>query len=260
MDYLSEDDMISLMSKMTVKTLLRFIRTSQFHKGLFKHTFIDLCKSLSDDELAWIRSHGDELAKTITRHELLNRHPQLVPLTYETIRIAIELYKENEGECIRRYGPIEDWDVSNVINMECMFYGANAFNQTIGDWDISNVTNMDCMFCGAFAFDQPIGDWNVSKVTDMYCMFNRATAFNQPIGDWNVSKVTNMKQMFNGATAFNQPIGYWDVSHVTDMNSMFSYAEDFNQPIDYWNVSNMTNMNYMFNNCLISEENKPTFQ
>jgi len=67
---LSEDDIISLMSKMTIKTFLQFIRTSQFYKGLFKHAFIDLCKFLSDDELAWIRSHGYKFAKRIARKEL----------------------------------------------------------------------------------------------------------------------------------------------------------------------------------------------
>jgi len=285
MDYLSEDDILSLMSKMTVKTLLRFIRTSQFHKSLFEHAFIDLCKSLTDDELAWIRSHGDELMKTIATKELLDRHPKLIPLTDETIRIAIELYKENLEECIRLYGPIElwdvyevtnmsqlfqfmdtfnqpinNWDVSKVTNMKSMFCGALTFNQPIGDWDVSNVTNMNYMFNCANAFNQPIGDWDVSNVTGMYGMFYRASDFNQPICDWNVSKVTNMSDMFHRTNAFNQPIGDWNVSKVTNMYDMFNHATAFNQPIGDWNVSNVTNMWYMFDHCLISEENKPTFQ
>jgi len=235
MDYLSEDDILSLMSKMTIKTLLRFIRTSQFHKSLFRHTFMDLCKSLSDDELVWIRSHGDEFVKTITREGLLDRYPQLNPLTDETIRIAIKLYKDNLEECIRQYGPIELWDVSNVTDMSELFEFMWTFNQPIGDWDISKVTHMKGMFWGATAFNQPIGDWDVSKVTDMYGMFSEANAFNQPIGYWDVSNVTNMQEMFDGATAFNQPIGKWDVSNVTDMT-------------------------WMFDDCLISEENKPTSQ
>jgi len=285
MEYLSEDDILSLMSKMTLKTLRRFIRTSQFHKSLFEHAFIDLCKSLSDDELAWIRSHGDELAKTIARQELLNRYSRLVPLTDETIRVAITLYKENLEECIRLYGlielwdvsnvtnmselftfmdtfnqPINNWDVSNVINMEWMFNDATTFNQPIGNWDVSKVTYMHRMFCCTTAFNQPTGDWDVSNVTNMNYMFNCANAFNQPIGDWDVLNVTNMTGMFSRATTFNQPIGNWDVSKVTNMMSMFYDATAFNQLIGYWNVSKVTDMRWMFNHCLISEENKPIFQ
>jgi len=72
--------------------------------------------------------------------------------------------------------------------------------------------------------------------------------------------VTKMNGMFNLATAFNQQIGNWDVSNVTDMDYMFDEAIAFNQPIGDWDVSNVTCMFHMFNYCLISEENKPTFQ
>ena len=35
-------------------------------------------------------------------------------------------------------GDISKWDVSNVNNMENMFYGS-VFNQDISNWDVSNV-------------------------------------------------------------------------------------------------------------------------
>jgi len=243
MDELSEDDIISIMSKMNMKVLLQFIRTSQFHKNLFKYGFIDKCKYLSDDELAWIRSHGDELVKTIARQELLNRYPQLVLLTDETIRVAIKLYKENSkeciqqygkyiqqyGKCIQQYGPIELWDVSEVTDMSTLFQYMIPFNIPIGNWNILHITNM------VGIVNQPIGTWDVSNVTNMAYMFYCTCSFNQSIGDWNVSKVTNMEGMFSG-------------------------ANDFNQPISNWNVSNVIHMDCMFDDCLISEENKPTFQ
>ena len=43
-------------------------------------------------------------------------------------------------------GNISEWDVSNVTNMEEMFYLAESFNQDISDWDVSNVTDMHYMF------------------------------------------------------------------------------------------------------------------
>ena len=44
------------------------------------------------------------------------------------------------------YGHISDWDVSNVNNMQGMFYYTQSFNQDIGDWDVSNVNNIEGMF------------------------------------------------------------------------------------------------------------------
>lgn len=137
--------------------------------------------------------------------------------------------------------PIENWDVSNVINMDRMFL-FSQFNQPIGNWDVSSVKNMRGMFSKS-NFNQPIGDWDVSSVTEMSEMFYRSR-FNQPIGDWDVSNVTNMEWMFM-ASQFDQPIGDWDVSSVTDMSGMFRESQ-FNQPIGNWDVGNVTNMFGMF--------------
>ena len=45
---------------------------------------------------------------------------------------------------------ISSWDVSNVTNMEDMFYSASSFNQPLEKWDVSNVTNMEYMFLICF--------------------------------------------------------------------------------------------------------------
>lgn len=142
--------------------------------------------------------------------------------------------------------PIGNWNTSNVTNMAHMFTGAEAFNQPIGNWNTGNVTNMATMFNDAFAFNQDISNWNTENVTDMNAMFLNAKAFNQPIGNWNTSKVTNMSNMFSDAISFNQPIGNWNTSSVTDMSLMFLRNSAFNQPIGNWNTSNVTTMNNMF--------------
>ena len=145
---------------------------------------------------------------------------------------------------------ISSWDVSNVYNMDKMFYLAEAFNQDIGNWDVSNVTSMKGTFWGAGAFNQDIGNWDVSNVKDMNRMFLEAKAFNQDIGNWDVSNVTDMRGMF-AYSAFNQNIGKWDVSNVTGMggpwytNGMFAYSA-FNQDIGNWDVSNVDDMSFMF--------------
>jgi surface protein len=141
---------------------------------------------------------------------------------------------------------ISGWTTYNVTDMGDMFAGS-LFNQPIGSWDVSNVTNMDYMFFQATTFNQPLSGWNVSNVTDMKFMFVD-TPFNYPIGNWSVSNVTDMGDMFNGCSSFNQPIGSWDVSNVTNMERMFRFAIDFNQDIGSWNVSGVTNFNnFMLN-------------
>jgi surface protein len=141
---------------------------------------------------------------------------------------------------------VNNWDVSNVINMNFMFYIATSFNQDIGSWDVGNVNTTSSMFESATSFNQDIGSWNVGNVTDMTSMFQFATSFNQDIGSWNVGNVTDMTSMFQGASSFNQDIGSWDVSNVATTNSMFQGASSFNQDIGSWDVSNVTGMVSMF--------------
>ena len=175
-----------------------------------------------------------------------SNHP---PIPQNTLRPAIQDYlnEDKRDDIIKKWGMIENWNVSNVTNMRWMFRGAKDFNQNIGGWNVSNVKSMCDMFYYTRNFNQNIGGWNVSNVTDMTGMFENAESFNQNIGGWNVSNV-NMWRMFYKAGNFNQDIGGWNVSNVTNMERMFNYAESFNQDIGGWNVSHVTDMREMFTN------------
>ena len=51
------------------------------------------------------------------------------------------------GLCIdSEYGPMPDWDVSNVTSMAFAFADRTNFDADISGWDVSNVTNMYEMF------------------------------------------------------------------------------------------------------------------
>ena len=54
---------------------------------------------------------------------------------------AVKGYPKN----MKKYGDISLWDVSNVTDMNHMFYNSQ-FQGDISRWDVSNVTDMNFMF------------------------------------------------------------------------------------------------------------------
>ncbi|MBT1345293.1 BspA family leucine-rich repeat surface protein [Mycoplasma bovis] len=144
---------------------------------------------------------------------------------------------------------LDEWDVSNVVVMKEMFFGAANFNQDISKWKTKNVTNMTGLFSGAENFNKPLNLWNVSKVTTMANMFDGASKFNQDLNDWDVSKVINMEEMFRSAESFNGKIGDWNVENVEILDDMFLYATKFQQDLSEWKTKKVKSKrwNFIFN-------------
>ena len=42
----------------------------------------------------------------------------------------------------KKYGPIENWDVSEVTDMHFLFWEKGTFNSDLSSWDVSRVTTM----------------------------------------------------------------------------------------------------------------------
>lgn len=143
-------------------------------------------------------------------------------------------------------GDISSWDVSSVTNMSSMFQEASDFNGDISNWDVGSVTNMGNMFYKATSFNSDVSNWDVSQVTNMQRLFSEATSFRGDLSSWDVSQVTNMMSMFYNVSSFNSDISGWDVSNVTEMAAMFNSAVSFNRDISGWNVGNVTRMRVMF--------------
>ena len=62
--------------------------------------------------------------------------------------------------CIHLHPFVENWDVSQVVNMNHLFRGpATAFNGDISNWDTSAVTSMNSMFSGCNVFNADISAW-----------------------------------------------------------------------------------------------------
>ena len=157
--------------------------------------------------------------------------------------------------------------------MRYMFYNSESFNQNLNDWDVSNVTNMQYMFSQATSFNGDLSSWDVSNATDMSVMFNGASSFNGDLSSWDVSSVTNMFNMFEGTDALSDgnkcaihvsfqsndawPYDWSDLCYqfetrdelVTAVNLWISdnaAALSTYGPINGWDVSLITNMSKIF--------------
>ena len=142
-------------------------------------------------------------------------------------------YLFNELTEVKHIIGLEDWDVSNVKNMECMFCGCKNFNSDLSKWDVSNVENMPGMFEECENFNCDLSNWNVSGVKDMRFMFMGCKNFNSDLSHWDVSSVRDMQEMFKGCTNFNCDLSKWDISNVNDMKDMFNDCKSLKQ-IPLW--------------------------
>lgn len=165
-------------------------------------------------------------------------------------------------------GNINQWDVSNVTNMRCMFFGSQ-FNGDISSWDVSNVKNMECMFYHS-SFRGDICKWNISYKTAVGEIFEGVEE-NQSQANLEHVKVPYYQLFVNSAkegkvvpidkkhlqNIIRASIGLYgpkcdlnfiDVSKITDMSQLFAKSI-FKGNISQWDVSNVTNMSSMFCGC-----------
>ena len=171
-------------------------------------------KDYRDDKI--IVKSFDELRKIIKdRYDKFGAGTKQNPIDFNDIDVSNLDFFHNKNPLFDKgifegtkfkYIDISDWDVSNVTDMSCMFYGCKEL-KSVGDiskWDVSNVTDMWYMFAFCEKFNQDISKWDVSNVTDMRSMFYVCKKFNQDLSEWNVSNVTNMVGMFDGCLIKNE--------------------------------------------------------
>lgn len=77
------------------------------------------------------------------------------------------------------------WCVPNPIREDCSC-GKRYFNDNINDWDVSNVVDMSYIFNGCIKFNQPLNKWNISNAKDMSMMFANTASFDQDISNWEI--------------------------------------------------------------------------
>ena len=139
-------------------------------------------------------------------------------------------------------------DVSKITDMSALFKEMNIRNIDISEWDVSNVKDMNYMFWGC-EFNSDLSKWDVSNVEDMHSMFDGCDKFNSDLSRWDVSNVKDMDYMFFRCENFNSDLSRWDVSNVGNMYSMFYNCKKFNSDLSRWDVSKVEDMSYMFFKC-----------
>ena len=140
------------------------------------------------------------------------RQEDMITTNEDLLTKIQELYKEQgEGETL---------DVSSLTNfIKCddfsyLFSGYEKVKHIIGleDWDVSNVKNMECMFYDCKKFNSDLSKWNVSSVGDMNELFEGCEKFNSDLSNWDVSNVKNMNFMFDDCKSLKQ-IPSWYYTH-----------------------------------------------
>jgi len=192
-----------------------------------------------------IAKNREHLYELIT-HEIIINGPtcNLNHIDVSRISNMVGLFNDNNLYVSHFNGDISQWDVSNVENMEHMFY-KSSFNGDISNWNTSKVKTMHSMFLRS-KFDGDISRWDVSNVNNMVSMFSES-AFNGDISKWDVSNVHNMASMFY-QSVFNGDISHWDVSKVEDMMDMFSFSE-FKENLSNWKPYNLDSTSKILENC-----------
>ena len=141
---------------------------------------------------------------------------------------AMSPHKTKIHTCVKGpHGPIAEWDVSRVTDLNNAFSAAMYFTGDISKWDVARVIDMNHIFSNAIYFNGDVSRWDLSRVTNVKYAFHRCELFNADISNWDVSKVTDISGMFHTAQSFNGDISKWDVSRVTDTNHLFYHAKHF---------------------------------
>ena len=125
------------------------------------------------------------------------------PKTKEELQDLLKQLVEERGN----EGNFNDIDVSKIKDMSKLFENNLKFNGDISNWNVSNVENMEDMFYWS-KFNGDLSDWDVSNVNNMYSMFAYSN-FNGDISKWDVSNVKQMDHIFdNSPLQINPPKWY----------------------------------------------------
>ena len=161
---------------------------------------------------------------------------------------------DNILEVVDKNGPTADLSVINVKEITDMSYVFNTdelldFNGDVSSWDVSNVTNMEGMFYNCKKFDGDLSKWNTSKLDNASYMFAICTKFTgKGLKNWNVEKLYKATEMFADCGQFKEDLSNWNPKNLQDACGMFSGCYSFKCDLNGWkpNFYNINDAEDMF--------------
>ena len=150
--------------------------------------------------------------------------PSYTALTDSNLGTAKNLWFSDQAAAEAEYGPIGQWNMTAVTNIDNLFF-LKTFNEDVSGWDVSNVTSMRNTF-RLGPFNQDISGWDVSKVTTFNSMFDSATSFDQDLSSWDIaSNVNNLGDIFTNSglstTNYDAILIGWSAYTFTNANILF---------------------------------------
>ena len=157
----------------------------------------------------------------------------------------------NDGEMLFTHLPVENWDVSSAVNMECMFYGCGQLTKMdLSQWDVSNVQNMRHIFADCFKMeDYDFTGWNTASMLSLDGIFNSNRALKSvDVSDFDTTTVTNFAQVFDGCTALEEIIGLdqWDTSNGIQFGEFLLGTNMVSIDLSSFNMSSAKYVTNMF--------------
>jgi len=80
------------------------------------------------------------------------------------ILTAVRAWDDDPAAAKAKYGPIASWDTSDITDVHALFYDKEDFNEDISRSNVSNVVRMNCMLYGATSFTGDLSCWEVGQV------------------------------------------------------------------------------------------------
>ena len=192
----------------------------------------------------------DELRSIIER-ELKQQGPD-ADLNFIDTSLITDMSERFKDLTIRNI-EIDQWDVSNVTNMNSMFAYCRKFEGTgLEKWDVSNVRDMSSMFQECKNFNGDLSSWKLPKITSLYLTFHKCSNFiGIGLENWDVSNINDMSYAFSGCKSLNCDLSSWDVSNVSHMQYAFKECESLDCDLSSWatKVSRVLDMSYTFYKC-----------
>ena len=140
----------------------------------------------------------------------------------DSLKEAVQAFNANPASAEKKYGPIADWDVSNVSDMSHLFDNLEDFNEHISNWITSGVTTMERMFYVRFT-RVPLAPSTALGPSPARCLRRCLPVFLPTPGLHLAPRTVCVCPSLSTrqrAEAFNQPLNF-DTSNVKNMNAMF---------------------------------------